>query len=74
MAVQSLSWEANGGSGTVGMSTTASKKAKTGLETGATVLAYGDMWTCCACGNTNLDATAPDRCPVCGHYRDSCCV
>ena len=32
-----------------------------------------DVWTCCQCGNPNLIATAPERCPVCGHIRRSCC-
>jgi rubrerythrin len=36
-----------------------------------------DVWICGDCGASNLIANAPDRCPVCGHYRDyqsGCCT
>lgn len=32
------------------------------------------MWTCCHCTTTNLDATAPEACPACQHYRCGYCV
>ena len=36
-------------------------------------MAAMDVWTCCSCGASNYDETAPDRCPICSHDRcDSC--
>ena len=31
------------------------------------------VWRCCQCGSPNAAACSPDRCPVCGHRRSSCC-
>ena len=33
-----------------------------------------DVWTCCQCRSPNHDASSPERCPICGHFRDSYCV
>jgi hypothetical protein len=38
------------------------------------VTTRGDVWTCCSCGTANLMANAPERCPVCEHYRCDCCT
>jgi len=44
-----------------------------GVEAMSTILAHTDIWVCCSCGAENLEATAPDSCPLCGHYRQGCC-
>ena len=33
-----------------------------------------DVWNCCHCGNSNLKHNAPDRCPICPHYRCGKCT
>lgn len=33
-----------------------------------------DVWTCCQCRNSNLDANAPDRCPTCSHFKCQQCT
>ena len=32
-----------------------------------------DVWTCCQCRSSNHIANSPERCPICGHFRDSYC-
>ena len=32
-----------------------------------------DVWSCCQCGAANHVANAPQKCPICGHMRSSCC-
>jgi len=44
-----------------------------GVEATSMILAYGDVWVCCSCGGDNTEANAPERCPLCGHYRQGCC-
>ena len=34
---------------------------------------YNDVWRCCSCGASNLEANADTMCPVCGHRRCARC-
>ena len=33
-----------------------------------------DVWTCCQCSAENLTANAPERCPICAHFKDDSCT
>lgn len=58
--------------GNIDMSTTDSTKRST-IAAEPIAVSYSDTWTCCDCGANNIDGTAPDCCPLCGHYRQGCC-
>ena len=41
--------------------------------TSTTTTTTMDVWTCCQCRSSNHIANSPERCPICGHFRDSYC-